>query len=136
MSKVTDITRPRSKAAIGREKVDNRLDDIRLDVIEKIYDISMRSGGQQVGALQTLMKVLITPKKPASELIDLNLDTKLSLTDQCEAVITAGVTGKLSPDIASVLAQSMIALCQVKSSDELVSRIEKLEGLLLRLGNE
>ena len=131
-----EILRPLSKVALSKAKVDNRLDDIQMDIIEKIYELAMRSGGQQVGALQTLMKVLITPKKPQSALVDLNLVPGLSLTDKAEAILEAGISGRLAPDAAAVLGQTMISLCQIKSSDELTDRIAKLEELLSRLGNE
>lgn len=84
--------------------------------------------GGDLGALALLLSRAIAPLRPVADPVQFDMPAGASLADQARAVLAAVASGRLDPMTARSLIDAIAGAARVIETDELLRRIEALEG--------
>lgn len=115
--------RPRLKitAADLRAKLANDLDLI----IDSVVKAALQG---DIQAARLVLERVIPAIKPSEQPVQVNMPTGATLTEQGRAVLASVAAGELAPTQGAALVAALGKLAQVAEVDELVRRVEALEG--------
>ncbi len=114
--------RPPGTGVIGklRQSIEEHVPEIVGRLVEQ-------AKGGDVAAARLLLERVMPPIKPTDQTIQIG-PLGGSLTDQGRAVIAAAADGSLTTSQAAQLLSGLGDLAKLTQTDELVARIEALEG--------
>lgn len=101
---------------------------IRAQAPELIQLAVAAAKAGEMTALGLLLARCVPPLRPASDLVTIDLPPGASLADQARAVLAAIAGGRLDPMTGRSLIDAIAGAARVIETDELLRRIEALEG--------
>ena len=81
-----------------------------------------------MGALALLLNRCISPLRPVADTVQFDMPVGSTLADQARAVLAAIAGGRLDPMTGRSLIDAIAGAARVIETDELLRRIEALEG--------
>lgn len=115
----------------GRPPGTGQIAKLRASIAEHVPGIVSKlveqAQGGDVGAARLLLERVLPAVKPMKQEAPIELPGG-NLTDQGKAVMAAAAAGELAPSQAAQLMSGLGALAKLTETDELVKRVEALEG--------
>lgn len=84
--------------------------------------------GGDLGAVALLLSRCISPLRPVADPVQFDMPAGASLADQARAVLAGIAAGKVDPMTGRSLIDALAGAARVIETDELLRRIEALEG--------
>jgi hypothetical protein len=112
--------RPKSEHTILRQKLAVHGEDVSAVVVEAALN-------GDIQAAKLVLERLCPPLKPSTAPVTITLPDSPSIGDTARAIIEHAAQGKIPPDVAGQLVQSVAALARVLEIDELDRRLKALE---------
>ena len=114
--------RPKQQSVLIREELNKH----SADIIKKVLDLALLDN--DTAALKMILDRIAPPLKPTSAPIEFELDGG-SLTEKANQILFATSQGKLSTESAGTLISALGNIARITELDELIKRVEALEGL-------
>lgn len=116
----------------GRKPGTGEVAQIRAAIGERVPELlaamMTRALAGDVGAARLLLERSVAPLKGMEQAVALQLPDGGTLTDQGRAVLSAVAGGDIAPSQGAALLGAIGALSKIAETDELRTRIEKLEA--------
>lgn len=103
------------------------LNDHGQEVIDKIIEAA-KDG--DMAALKMCLDRLVPPLRPTSKPVNIDLPEDLGLAATSRHLLEAAANGKVEPDIAAQLINSLASLARITEITELDERIKQIESQL------
>jgi len=115
----------------GKRQGSGAVQKLRASIAEHIPEIIQQlieqAKGGDIQAARLLLERVVPPMKAMEQAAPITLPDG-SLTEQGRAVLSAAGVGDLTPGQASQLLNGIGSLAKLIETDELINRIERLEG--------
>jgi hypothetical protein len=79
-------------------------------------------------ACAVVMSKILPSVKAQAEKVQFEFDATASISEQVASVLDGVAQGKLAPDVARLIIESIKSLADVRATEELSARIEALEA--------
>lgn len=112
--------RTRKKALMLRDQ----LSEHQPELLTKLVSMAMDG---DTAALKICFDRLMPPLKPVALPTSISLPPNATLTQKAQSIIAAAASGKLDTGEAGQLIQALAACARIFETDEILSRLEKLE---------
>jgi hypothetical protein len=116
----------------GRKPGTGEVAKIRAAISERVPELiaamMTKALGGDVGAARLLLERAVAPLKGMEQTVALQFPDGGTLTDQGRAVLSAVAGGDLAPSQGAALLGAIGALSKISETDELRTRIERLEA--------
>lgn len=95
---------------------------------EILAQLVARAKVGDMNAIRAVLERVLPPIKATEQLVSLSLPAGTSLADTGRALVAAAAAGQLAPGQASAMVAALAALSRVVEVEELMQRVEALEG--------
>lgn len=101
------------------------IEERSTEILQSVIDAAV---GGDMTACKMLLDRITPPLKPVAPQVTISLSKNAGLAEQGAAVIQAAFTGAISPDLSANLLAALSSQARIIEADELIRRIEVLEG--------
>jgi hypothetical protein len=113
--------RQKTEHVILRQKLAAHGEEVAMVVIQAALQ-------GDIQAAKIILERLCPPLKPSAGTVTISLPDNPSIADTARAIIEHAAEGKIAPDVAGQLVQSVAALVRIVEIDELERRLTALEA--------
>lgn len=112
----------------GQSEITRLRASLAGDVPEILAGLVKAAKGGDIQAARLILERILPPVKAIEQAVELHFPADGTLTAKASAVLSATMTGVLSPGQAAQLMAALGTVAKITEVDELIRRIDTLEG--------